>query len=359
MSPACAEAVLIVAGDPHQLTGGYLYDAHIVDGLRERGHSIRVVGLDGTFPEPDATARQALDDTLAAIVDHAIVVIDGLAMGALPEVIERHADRLCVIALVHHPLADETGLDANTRDRLLSAEQRALAAVTAVVVTSVFTARRLEELDIRAPSLTVVEPGVAPAAAAPDRQEGPCRLLCVATLIPRKGHDVLVAALSGLSDLDWQCECVGALDRDPAYADAVAAQIEDAHLSERLRLRGPLEATELNDAYARSDLFVLPSHYEGYGMVILEALAHGLPIVTTTGGALADTLPADCGLAVPPGDTAALHDALRTLIVDRDARHRAQATARAARDHLRRWPQAANEFGQLLDTLDRRGGSCA
>lgn len=344
---------LIVAGDPDQLTGGYLYDARIAAALRARGQAVEVVGLEGGFPLPDERARRSMDRALAALPDGARVVIDGLAMGGLPEVVAPHADRLAIIALVHHPLADEIGLDEASRRQLFDSESRALALARRIIVTSPWTARGLDRFGVAASRLTVVEPGVAPAplaASALDLESpGPRRLLCVATLIPRKGHDVLLAALSGLMEHDWTLEVVGSHLRDPDHASRLFAAARYHGLEERILWAGERDAAGLAAAYHRAELFVLPSRYEGYGMVVTEALARGLPVITTTGGALVDTLPPDAGLAVPPADAVALGEALGAWLDDAELRRRLRRGAREARHGLSDWQQAGDRF---LDALE-------
>ncbi len=348
-----APLTLIVAGDPGQLTGGYVYDARIVAALRARGRSVEVVGLEGRFPAPDDPARDSMARALSALPDGARVVIDGLAMGGLPEVIAPHADRLAIIALVHHPLADETGLDEANRRHFLDSETRALALARRVIVTSRWTARGLDRFGVAASRLRVVEPGVeaAPlASSALDLESpGPRRLLCVATLIPRKGHDLLLEALAALQDRDWRLEVVGSHARDPDHAAGLFAAARRYGLEERILWAGERDAAGLAAAYHRAELFVLPSRYEGYGMVVTEALSRGLPVLTTTGGALVDTLPAQAGLAVPPGDAAALGDALAAWLDDADLRRRLRRGAREARHDLSDWQQAGDRFLAALD----------
>ncbi len=350
-----APLTLIVAGDPDQLTGGYVYDARMVAALRARGRAVEVIGLAGRFPVPDDLARQSMARALAALPDGARVVIDGLAMGGLPEVIAPHADRLSIIALVHHPLADETGLVAVSRRQLFDSESRALALARGVIVTSRFTARGLGRFGVAASRLHVVEPGVEPAplaASALDLEPpGPRRLLCVATLIPRKGHDVLLTALSGLQERDWTLEVVGSHARDPDHAARLFACARRHGLEQRILWAGERDAAGLAAAYQRAELFVLPSRYEGYGMVVTEALARGLPIITTTGGALADTLPPGAGLAVPPDDAAALGEALAVWLDDAELRRRLRRGAREARHDLGDWQQAGDRFRDALEAL--------
>jgi len=343
---------LLVAGDPGQLAGGYVYDARIVEALREQGWQVTVIGLEGRFPEPDGQAAHALEETLADQPDGARVVIDGLAMGGLPEVVARHAERLDLTALVHHPLADETGLDPAQRTRFTISETRALGAVGRVIVTSAFTARRLADFDVPAERITVIEPGVARAPLSPRAtadHPAPARLLCVAAITPRKGHEVLVEALALLADRDWQATCIGGLDRDMAHVRHVRGRIAVHGLETRLELVGERAHDQLAEAYRNADLFVLPSHYEGYGMVISEALAHGLPVITTTGGALAHTLPRDAGLAVPPGDSQALAEALARWLDEPELRQQLRQGAQRARDGLADWSGAGRAFAKALD----------
>jgi len=100
-----------------------------------------------------------------------------------------------------------------------------------------------------------------------------------------------------------------------------------------------------------ADVFVLPSFHEGYGMVFAEALAHGLPIVATTAGAIPDTVPGDTGLLVPPGDVRALSEALRRVVEDTALRTRLAAAARRAGRRLPDWPAAVDRWLAGLDVL--------
>lgn len=344
------ELHFIVAGDPDQRTGGYLYDAHIVAQLRRLGWQVTVKGLAGRFPAVDAQARQAMDAALSTLAEDSLVVIDGLALGGLPEVVVPHARRLRLLALVHHPLADEGGLAPAQQLRVEALEREALSAMRGVITTSQFSAHRVARMGLADVRIEVVEPGVQarPLAAA---DHSPARLLCVASLTPRKGHDLLVEALAMVTELDWQCDCIGSLARDAVQAARVQDAIARHGLGERIRLHGELDDAVLRAAYAGADLFVLASLYEGYGMVVTEALAAGLPVLCTTGGALRDTLPPDAGIAVPAGDVAAFAAALRHLLSQPDARLALRDGARQARTHLTDWAQAGANFSAALERL--------
>jgi glycosyltransferase involved in cell wall biosynthesis len=181
-------------------------------------------------------------------------------------------------------------------------------------------------------------------------------LLCVASLTPRKGHLVLLDALAELIELDWHLTCVGSMERDPACAKSIVGAIDRLGLQARVTLIGERPEAEMAPFYDRADVHVLPSYHEGYGMVLSEALARGLPLVATSAGAIPDTVPADAGLLVPPGDPRALSRALRQMMTEPGERARLLAGARAARTRLPGWSDAARAFAAELAGLGRNAG---
>ena len=106
-------------------------------------------------------------------------------------------------------------------------------------------------------------------------------------------------------------------------------------------------------AYQQADAFVLPSYHEGYGMVFAEALAHGMPVISTTAGAIADTVPVGASLLVPPGDEAALREALQRLMTDAVLRSRLTAGAAEAASTLPDWDTAVARWAAALDQVSR------
>ncbi len=132
----------------------------------------------------------------------------------------------------------------------------------------------------------------------------------VGSITPRKGYPILVEALAPLSGLDWRLMIVGPQDRDRAAFAELQAAIARHKLDDRIELPGALDRQQISEAYADADVFVLPSLFEGFGMVLTEAMARGLPIVCTTGGAAAETVPDDAALKVPPGAVGPLREAL-------------------------------------------------
>ena len=349
------ELHLIVPGPLDQRTGGYLYAARIAEGLTALGWTVIAHELEGRFPEGDACAESSLSRTLAEIPQGARVVLDGLAMSPLPDPLRAHRDRLRLTALVHHPLADEMGLDAAEHARFTRLERESLAQCAGVVVTSPFSARRLGEYGVSASRVRVVPPGTDPvqAAAGPGPGEPPS-LLCVGSVIPRKGQDVLVGALARVAAFPWSCLCAGSLTRAPEFADSVLELVSALGLEDRVDFPGELGAPELDTFYHSASMFVLATHYEGYGMVLTEALARGLPVLSTRGGAVPDTLPPEAGVLVPPGDEAALAVALEELLAGPEGAARRARLAEGALRYgrsLPTWGDAALAFEHAVQEL--------
>ena len=341
---------LLLPGDPETATGGYVYDRRMAQALRELGWQVEVRSLSGQFPAPDEDALQAAEAVLAALPAGSLALLDGLALGAMPQVARRHAARLRLVALVHHPLARETGLEPAQAARLHESERLALQAVQRVVVTSRATAAALADYGVPAPRMAVVEPGCDPAPLAPRRSlsGGVRELLCVATLTERKGHELLIESLAGLKALPWRLVCVGSLTRNPAVALRVQGLLHAHGLTDRVHLAGELVGTELQRRYLAADLFVLPTLYEGYGMVVAEALSFGLPVIATDTGAIAELLDTQAGRLLPPGDGGALQAALRELLTTPGALAACAAGAERRRTSLTSWPQQAERLATVL-----------
>jgi len=331
-----------IPGDIDAPTGGYGYDRRLLREWGEAGIEARHLALPGSFPFPTAVDLATTEQLLAATAPDDVLLVDGLAYGAFrEEIAARFASR--IVALVHHPLALETGRTPEMTERLRESETLALSHARAVVVTSPATKLMLAtEFGVSADSIAVAIPGTEPAPrAAGSGCDSPLRMLAVGSLIPRKGYNVLIAALTGIADRPWTLTIAGTPDHAPATAAELSDGIARAGLAERILLTGGIGADRLAQLYDEADLFVMSSLYEGYGMVLTEALARGLPIVTTLSGAGAEALPDAAALKVPPGDAAALAKALARLIdAPAERRQRADAAWAAAGD-LPRWSETA------------------
>jgi len=341
-----------VPGDLATPTGGYAYDRRMIAELQRLGWQVDLVNLGEGFPGPSDAQRQEAREKLLAVPAGCPVVVDGLALGVLPEVAAALRASHPLIALVHHPLALESGLTASQVDALRASERTALAAAAGIVVTSKTTAQLLAaDYGVAAASIVVAHPGndrVAPARAGGD---GVVRLLSVGSIVPRKGFDMLIAALATLKDLPWRLTIAGDRTRDLNAAARLDADIASHDLGEQIAVLGAVPDEQIIELYNEADLFVLASRFEGYGMALAEAIAHGMPVVSTTGGAIPEAVPPGAGLLVPPDDAHALARALRQVIADPADRNRLASAARAAAARLPTWQDSARLFSRAIEAV--------
>jgi glycosyltransferase involved in cell wall biosynthesis len=341
-----------VPGDLATPTGGYGYDRRMIAELRDLGWEIDLLGLGEDFPSPSEATRAAALTRLLAVPAGRTIVVDGLALGVLPEAASQLAGRNPLLALLHHPLALEWGLSPPQAETLRASERAALTAVNGVVVTSAATARLVaSDYGVPAERITVARPGSDAAPLSRGSRDGVVRLLSVGAIVPRKGFDVLIPALATLGDLSWRLTIAGDRTRDCDTAARLDADIASRALGERIEVLGAVSPQRLAALYAEADVFVLASRFEGYGMAYAEAIAHGLPVIGSNAGAIPDTVPPEAGLLVDAGDVPALARALRRVISDAGLRQRLAGAARAAAPRLPSWRQSAEIFAGALGRL--------
>ena len=335
--------------DPSRPSGGNVYDRHLLDGLSRLGRRVVEVTVRGAWPHPGSDGLEALDAALTDLPDGALVLLDGLLASGAAGVVPHHARRLRVVVLLHMPLGPDAG------------EQEVLASATAVLTTSVWSRDKVcGWYGLR--HVAAVLPGVGPIEAVPSHHgaAGGTAFLCVAAVHPGKGHDLLFDALAALGDRAWTLTCVGSLDVDPEHVAALQTQVYARSWERRVLFTGPLIGGALRAAYDAADLLVLPSRSESYGMVVVEALAHGLPVVATAVGGVPEALgraPVGAlpGLLVPPEDPVALAAALRAWLDDPGLRERLGYAVSRRRPALRRWDETAAEVDALLERLGAPG----
>lgn len=349
------DVAFLIPGDLELPTGGYAYDRAVLKLLPGFGLRPIQVALPGSFPNPSAEDLEDCAAIVRSLPKDCLLLIDGLAYGAMPEALIERFERP-VIALCHHPLALENGISATRAEALYASERQALARARHVIVTSPMTAKILNgDFGVPEGKITVARPGATRKGRASGSGSARLDVLAVGSVVPRKGYHILIEALSRLKARNWRLSIVGAV-RAPDCAAALEAQIIAAGLQDKVRLLGAVNEKALDSLYDHADLFVMSSLFEGYGMVLAEAMARGLPIVTTTGGAASDTVPEGAGLKVPPGDAEALASALEQALADPGLRRTLADAAFVAGENLKGWDDTAGIIAQTLRQVDSDTG---
>ena len=227
-------------------TGGYAYDVRIIAELRGRGWQVDVLDLGDGFPLPERTNAGRGTRAARRLPRHDPIVIDGLAFGVLPDAATELAASHRLIALVHHPLALEAGLSPREAEALRHGECRALAAARGVIVTSAFTSRLLiADYAVPPGRVTIVRPGNDRVEPGRGSGQETVSLLAVGAIVPRKGYDVLLAALASLRDLPWRLTIVGDRSRDADTAARLDADLarSNSQTASAARARFPLSSS--------------------------------------------------------------------------------------------------------------------
>lgn len=349
------DVAFAIPGDIDTHSGGYGYARKAMALLPDYGVAAHRLTLPHAYPFPSAEDVERTAHLFAQLAPDAVTMIDGLAFGAMPPHLA-DSIRQPIVAIVHHPLAYETGITPADERRFRAFETHALARACHVITSSAATAAVLTaEYKVASSALTVAEPGTNPALRSQGSGPGaPLALLAVGAIIPRKGYGVLIEALRHLADLDWHLTIVGDINRDAAATNDLRRHLLQSGLRSQITLAGEMSDRDLQRQYARSDVFVMPSLYEGYGMVLTEAVARGLPIVCTSAGAMADTAPDDAALKVPAGDASALSEALRKVISDKDLRHRLADNSWQHARQLPRWESTVKKIADVLMRVHNR-----
>jgi len=190
------------------------------------------------------------------------------------------------------------------------------------------------------------------------RKEGPVRVLVVAALVPVKGVDVLIEAVSGLAARrrDLRVTIIG----DGPERSAYVRRVQEAGMGELIQLAGRRSRAEVAEAMQDADLLVAPSRWETFSVSVAEALCSGLPVLGTRAGALPELVDESNGRLVEPGDPVALAAALDDMLDTLTRYDRADIAQRAAgrwgaESVGRRWSELYAELAERDHPAPRHG----
>lgn len=364
---------LLLYGSLDTVSGGYLYDRQLVAHLRAAGDEIEVISLPWRNYATHLTQNFSAElRRRLATARYDVLLQDELNHPSLFLFNRWLRPRVAYpfIAIVHHLRCSERR-PAWQNALYRRVEAAYLHSVDGFVFNSETTREAVSALapfsqwkrgegtvkgivaqpaaDHLAPAITTAQIEARAAAT------GPLRLLFIGNISPRKGLHTLLAALAQLEG-DWRLSVVGRPDVDPKYVRRIRAMIEKgrsaSRLSHRVFFLGRLGDAELRAQLEAHHLLAVPSTYEGFGIVYLEAMAHGLPVIATTAGAAREIVtPGVDGRLVPPEDPAALAAALQPCLSDRERLRAMSCAARARYERHPTWAQNMSRVREFLKSL--------
>ena len=180
-------------------------------------------------------------------------------------------------------------------------------------------------------------------------EPGPLRILFVGSLIPRKELHTLLLALARLSYDAWELDVVGSLDTDTDYVSMINHIVETHGMGRRVRMLGVLDRSSLTACYQQSQFLAVPSSYEGFGIVYLEAMGFGLPSMAGNVGAAHEVVThGKDGFLVTPGDVGSISGFINQLIQDRETLRRMSTAALDRYAVHPTWPESAEKIRNFL-----------
>jgi glycosyltransferase involved in cell wall biosynthesis len=342
-------------GDLQTVTGGFIYDSCIVRELTALSWEVELLGLGAGFPFPSQETLNKAEQLLCQREPGKPIVIDGLALGTMPEAIAQVSVNHPIIALIHHPLAYESGLTVDQQVKLQRSERLALTYVDHVIANSQLTAQNLtESYGVDDKKITIIIPGThQPSPPLHQvrthfRSQNEFKWLSVGSIIPRKGFDILIKALAPLNEMSWSLSIVGDTTRDVMSYRHLLQCIDQFDLQGRIQIHGAIDDLHLDSLYRGADGFVLASLFEGYGMAYAEALSYGLPVIGASGGAIVQTVPVSAGILTPPGNIPSLTAALKLLMNDPYRCEQLSMGAKEAAKKLPTWTESAKIFADVI-----------
>jgi glycosyltransferase involved in cell wall biosynthesis len=345
MLPASLRLRLVVPGNIRHNSGGNVYNAALARGLSDLGAEVETCPLDGGWPGGSAEDRRRLARLLRSAPRGSVTLVDSLIASGAPDELEAAAAAgHPAWILLHMPLPD------------VEREGRAMAAAAGVICTSGSAAARirarhdLENIGVALPGTAAAPPAAGSLAAG----SGIPHLIAVAALLPNKDQSLLLEALAELTDLPWTASFIGSDTADPDYAAQLRDSVERLGLVRRVSIPGELRGAALESEWSAADLSLLISRAEAYGLVVIESLARGIPVVVRDGTGAVEALAAGGGTPLPGAavglgtDPAPLADLLRRWLTGPVLRARWQDAARAARGRLPGWDATARTVLELL-----------
>ncbi|WP_026552349.1 glycosyltransferase family 4 protein [Arthrobacter sp. H20] len=356
-------------------SGGSIYNDRLAAALGNAGHRVKTIAVPGAWPNGSprdhetlaAAIRQepvAQDSVVPdSVTQNSVVLVDGIMASAAPEAISTAVNAgITVWVLVHLPLPAETGLTEQEMTAFATSEKAALHHASGVISTSNWARDDLIRR-YRLDRVRAVLPGTEPAALATGST--PPHLLMLGSLTPRKNHSMVLSALAGVADLQWTAALVGGASQGGSSHARRLHSLAERFEPGRITFPGVLQRSALDAEWGRTDLLLLPSVAETFGMVITEGLARGIPGVVGAGTGAVEALTGHAagsatglgpvptsgtlpGGVVDPHVPEQLAALLREWLTDATVRRSWRTAALRRRDTLPTWANTATTLLNIV-----------
>ena len=344
----------IIYGSLDTLSGGYLYDRKLVEYLRLQGDTVEIISLPWRNYAVHLTDNfffrlpTGLDVLIQDELNHPSLIFANRGNHAYP-----------VISLVHHLRCSELRPKwQNTFYRML--EKQYLKSVDGFIFNSKTTQNVVHKLiGNNKPNILAYPPTdrfgdpISEEEIRERAQANPLRILFLGNVIVRKGLHTLINAISFQSSA-FRVDVIGSLDSEPEYTRQIEKLIEQNNLSSFIFLHGALDKEPLIEKLRQAHVLVVPSSYEGYGIVYLEGMCFGLPAIGTTAGAAGEIIEdGQTGYLIEPHDSASLSAQLKALAEDRGLLTRLSINARKRYLRQPSWQATAESIRNFLYSVTK------
>lgn len=341
----------IIPGALEQLTGGYIYDQKIITGLSEKGYRVVIHNPGNDFPFPGRESLDQYHKILKAIEPGETVIIDSLALGPAEEIISLFSAQNPMVALMHLPLFMNPSFNEKEKKFFRLQETSVLSKMRVIIAVSRHTEQVIQECGVDPSKIQVISPRAESLKRKEKYPVAPRSLLCVANYTRNKGHSMLIEALCNQENSDWIMRCYGDQTMEKDCFAKLQQRVKSYGLENRILFNGPRPQEALPEIYLSSDLFILPSEYESYPMVLAEALVHGVPVVAAKAGGIPEVVPEGAGVFFKPRSIQSLGAAINAVIGNNGLYKNLCRTAAGYYKSAYSWNWNVGRFEQILKSL--------
>ena len=305
-------------GEINSISGGYIYNKNIVESIHDLSVCVEFINPGTDFPFPSKKSVEKCRKFFQSVDKSSFVIVDSLILGTIPDLIEEYSAKCTVAGMIHLPLSLNPSFTENRKKYFKELEIKSFNYSKILFVTSAYTKSEIVKMGINGDKIHVVTPGINTIANQRNYPEKPWNLLCVSCISRSKGQLDLIKALENLQHFEWNLTLCGRFDENDEYFKKIKRHISAFGLTKRIVFAGEIPRHEIEEFYRQADLFILTSRFETYSMVLQEAMAFKIPIITANSGAIMQTTNSIIAKFYKPGNIAQLEKHLISVLSSSD-----------------------------------------